>query len=122
MREPPTGDTHDITFQVSGFHIWTNQLVAHMAKPVINVMKANWSAVMRPSGLCKLSLKLLAARDALYHFDEGRHRAYQKAHTGPDSRTVPDVPRHVSSLSPQEPSAFVTVIIPHHDRPIDEKI
>lgn len=53
MREPPTGDTHDITFQVFGFHIWINQLVAHMVKPVINVMKPKWSAVMRLSGLRK---------------------------------------------------------------------
>jgi hypothetical protein len=47
--ENETGDTHDITFQVSGFHIWTTQLAAHMIKPVISVKKPKWPAVMRRS-------------------------------------------------------------------------
>ena len=70
MREPPTGDTHDITFQVSGFHIWTNQLAAHMIKPVISVKKAKWPAVMRGSLPAQAIAEAPGSFDALYRFDD----------------------------------------------------
>jgi hypothetical protein len=81
MREPPTGDTHDITFQVSGLHIWTNQLMAHMMKPVITVKRPKWSAVMRRSGPAQTVAEAPCCARCVVWLRRCRHLVYQRGST-----------------------------------------